>query len=129
LIVASLAGWAFLGKHKESFVAQTAVLDLRNRSRARGTERPPDEPPLEIPRTVSHLEIYLPLGSTDGSYDLRVSTLNGHLLFSGKGVARIEQGATVLPVDVNLRSVDPALYVLQVQQNGAGWNSYPLRIK
>jgi hypothetical protein len=129
LVAAGIAGWFLLQRHNESLIAQTVVLDLRNRSRARGTEPLPDELPLEIPRTVSHLEIYLPLGSTDGSYDLRVSTLHGLLLFSGKGVARIEQGATLLPVDVNLRSVDPALYVLQVQQNGSGWNSYPLRIK
>jgi hypothetical protein len=129
LVVAGIAGWFLLQRHNEALIAQTVVLDLRNHSLARGTEPLPNEPPLEIPRTVSHLEIYLPLGSTDGSYGLRITTLNGHLLFSGEGVARIEQGATLLPIDVNLRSVDPALYVLQVQQNGSGWNSYPLRIK
>src|SRR5437660_6243560 len=50
LIVAILAGWALFLRQKEPLVAQTAVLDLRNRSIPRGTETNPEEPPLEIAR-------------------------------------------------------------------------------
>src|SRR5947209_799769 len=74
LIAAGIAGWVLLQKHNESLVAQTAVLDLRNRSVSRGTEPNPAEPPLEITRTVSRLNIYLPLGSSEGSYEVRIVT-------------------------------------------------------
>src|SRR5713226_4354826 len=43
LIAAGIAGWVLLQKHNEPLVAQTAVLDLRNRSSARGPELNPGE--------------------------------------------------------------------------------------
>ena len=45
LVVAGIAGWVLLQRHNESLVAQTAVLDLRNRSLPRGTEANPVESP------------------------------------------------------------------------------------
>jgi hypothetical protein len=129
LLAAGIAGWVLLQRHNEPLVAQTVVLDLRNRSVARDTEPLPTEPPLEIPQNTSHLDIYLPLGSSDGPYELRISTRKGTTLFSGKGVAKVEQGATHLQVEVNLSSAGHDLYVLQLQKTGSGWASYPLRIK
>jgi len=129
LLAAGIAGWVLLQRHNEPLVAQTVVLDLRNRSVARDTEPLPTEPALEIPRNASHLDIYLPLGSSDGPYELRISTRKGTTLFSGKGVAKVEQGATHLQVEVDLSSAGHDLYVLQLQKTGSGWASYPLRIK
>ena len=129
LVVGGIAGWVLLQRHNEPLVAQTVVLDLRNRSVARDTEPIPTEPPLEIPRNASHLDIYLPLGSSDGAYELRISTPKGTILFSGKGVAKVEQGATRLQIEVNILSAGHDLYVLQLQKAGSGWASYPLRIK
>jgi hypothetical protein len=128
LITASVAGWVLLRRHNQALVAQTVVLDLRNRSVARDTEPLPTEPPLEIPRNTSNLDIYLPLGSSDGPYEFRISTPKGTSFFSGRGVARVEQGVTLLQVEVNLSSAGHDLYVLQLQKTGSGWTSYPLRI-
>src|SRR5229473_6518464 len=60
LIAAGIAGWVLLQKHNEALVAQTAVLDLRNRSVARGTEPLPTEPPLVVSRAAAHWNIFLP---------------------------------------------------------------------
>jgi hypothetical protein len=38
-IVSGLAGWALLRNQKQSLVAQTAVVDLRNRSLSRGGDQ------------------------------------------------------------------------------------------
>src|SRR5882724_12791357 len=38
LVAAGIAGWFLLQRHNEALVAQTVVLDLRNRSVARDTE-------------------------------------------------------------------------------------------
>src|SRR5689334_6702413 len=62
VLAAAVTGWAVLHRRTENMTAQTAVLDLRDRSISRGTEANPAEPPLEIGRTVSHVKIYLPLG-------------------------------------------------------------------
>ena len=48
LLVATVAGWALLRSRNDNLATQTAILDLRNRSVARGTETNPDEQPLEL---------------------------------------------------------------------------------
>jgi hypothetical protein len=127
LIVAGLATWAMMRRHNNEQIAR-AVVDLRDRSMARGTEPPPAEPPLEIPRNVSHLDIYLPLGSSDGPYDVRVTTAKGDLVLSATGVAKVEGGITSLRIDANLSSASPGLCVLQLRRVGSEWTSYRLRI-
>ena len=129
LIVVLVAGWAFFLRRNEPTGTETAVLDLRNRSIARGTEPNPAEPPLEMARKVSHLDIYLPLGSADGDYGVRISGPGEKILFSTKGVANLKQGITSLAVNVNLSSASPGLYVLQFQKGDSWWTSYPLRLK
>lgn len=129
LIVAAIATWAAIRGHDNVQVAQSVVVDLRNHSMARGTEPLPSEPPLEISRSVSHLDIYLPLGSSDGPYDFRISTTREEVLRTGSGFAKVQQGITALPVDVNLSSVSPDLYILQIRKVGSEWNSYSLRLR
>ena len=128
LIVAILAGWALFLRQKEPLVAQTAVLDLRNRSIPRGTETNPAEPPVEIARNVAHLKIYLPLGSSDGDYGIRISGPGEEILFATRATASIQQGIPSLAVDINLSSLSPGLYVLQLQKSDSAWNSYSLRV-
>ncbi len=128
LIFAILAGWALFLRQKEPLVAQTAVLDLRNRSIPRGTETNPAEPPLEIPRNVAHLKIYLPLGSSDGDYGIRISGPGEKILFATRAAASTEKGISSLAVDINLSSASPGLYLLQLQRSDSAWNSYPLRV-
>jgi hypothetical protein len=129
LIVVCLAGWAFFLKQKESIVTQTAVLDLRNRSIPRGTEPNPAEPPLEVHRAATRWEIYLPLGSSDGSYDLRITTAKRDPIFTGGGVAKVQEGVTSLRTNVNLSSASPGVYVLQLQTDNSGWSSYRLILR
>jgi hypothetical protein len=128
LIVAILTGWALFLRQKEPLVAQTAVLDLRNRSIPRGTETNPAEPPVEIARNVAHLKIYLPLGSSDGDYGIRISGPGEEILFATRATASIQQGIPSLAVDINLSSLSPGLYVLQLQKSDSAWNSYSLRV-
>jgi len=119
-------------KHNELPPADTAVLDLRNRSVTRGVEQTPAEAPLEVSRYVSHWDIQLPLGSPDGSYEVRLTTVQGEQIFAASGVAAITGGLTLLRVKVSLSSASPGLYVLQVRRPTLVLNSYsigyPLRL-
>jgi len=126
LIVAILAGWALFLRQEEPLVAQTAVLDLRNRSIPRGTETNPAEPPLEIAHNVAHLKIYLPLGSSEGLYDVRIVTATEESVVTTSGTAKLKDHVTVLEVWISLSSTHPARYILQVRKTGSEWNSYPL---
>ena len=126
LIVVGLATWAMLHQHNSGQIA--AVVDLRDRSMARGTELPPTETPIQIPRNVSHLKIYLPLGSSDGIYDVRITNANGNLIFTGSADATLKESVSSLEIDVRLSSASPGLYLLQLRRGTSDWNSYPLRI-
>jgi len=126
LIVVGLAAWAMLYQRNSNQIA--AVIDLRDRSVARGTEPLPTERQLAIPRNVSHLKIYLPLGSSEGVYDVRITNANGNLVFTGSADAALKESVSSLEIDVRLSSASPGLYLLELRRGTSDWNSYPLRI-
>ena len=143
LMAAGVAGWALFLRQKvplvlrpkeppvprqeEPLVAQTAVLDLRDRSPERGSE-PNTAPPLEMARNVSHLEIDLPLGSDEGLYDVRVTTIQGEPLLVATGRAKIEQGLTSMGVDVTPSTIRAGRCILKIRKRGSEWSSFPLAV-
>jgi hypothetical protein len=129
LVVASIGTWALVQRHRGAQLAQTAVLDLRNRSVARGTQPIPTQPPLEISRTVSRTDIYLPIGSSEGHYDVRVLTPSGAPVLAASGIAKLKDHITSLRVTVSLSSAHPGRYILQIRKAGLEWNSYPLLLR
>jgi hypothetical protein len=126
LIVVGLATWAILRPHGQQ-VAR-AVVDLRDRSMARGTETPAFEPPLDVPRNASYLDIYLPLGSSEGSYDVRIISIRDELIFTGTSDAKLERGLTLLPVDLKAPLQNRDSFILEVRKHGGEWVSFSLRV-
>ena len=126
LVAASIGGWALVQKHNKNQIVQTAVLDLRNWSVTRGVEPNPRVKPLEIRHKVSRLEIYLPVGSSEGQYDVRIATPSGESLVTASGIAKLKNGVTALQVEMNLSSVSPGRQILQIRRSGLEWNAYPL---
>jgi hypothetical protein len=129
LLTVGVLGWALLHKRNESFVAQTAVLDLRDRSVARGGEPTPGEQPLEVSRAVKRLNVYLPLGSAEGPYELRIAITTGSAIFTTNGVASLKDGVTSMEAAVDLSFASSGRYVLQVRRPNSEWNSYPLLLR
>ncbi|MGB6875588.1 MAG: hypothetical protein WBD87_06095 [Candidatus Acidiferrales bacterium] len=129
LVCASIGGWAFVRWHNKSQTAQTATLDLRNWSAARGVEPNPNLPPLEMARRSSRITILLPLGSAAGAYEIRVATPAGKVVLAASGTAELENGITSLRVTFGRRSLTPGSYVLQVRKTGLEWNSYRLVLR
>ena len=129
LVVAGIAGWVLLQRHNETLVAQTAVLDLRNRSLPRGTEANPVEPPLVVSRAAAHWNIFLPFGSNDGPYDIRLLAGSGELLVSTKADAKLTDGVAVIQISVDLSSRSPGQCVLRLTRNGAQESSYVVELR
>jgi hypothetical protein len=129
VIFVGIAGWVLLQRHNESLEAQTAVLDLRNRSLPRGAQPNPDEPPLVVSHGATHWNIYLPLGSSEGPYDVRVLKLSGESVFSTSSVAVFSAGIASIQAQVNLSSVSRSEYVLQIRRAGSEWSSYSLLVR
>ena len=129
LLAVGVLGWALLHKRNESFMAQTAALDLRDRSVARGGEPTPGEQPLEVSRGVKRLNVYLPLGSAEGPYELRIATTTGSAIFTTNGVASLKDGVTSMEAALDLFSAPSGRYVLQIRRPNSEWNSYPLLLR
>ena len=129
LIAIGIAGWVLLQRHNETQMAQTAVLDLRNRSLPRGTEANPVEPPLVVSRAAAHWNIFLPFGSNDGPYDIRLLAGSGELLVSTKADAKLTDGVAVIQIAVDLSSRSPGQCVLRLTRNGAQESSYVVELR
>ena len=81
---------------------------------------------MEVSRYASHWDIQLPLGSPDGPYEVRLTTVQGEQIFAARGDATITEGITLLRVEVRLSSASPGLYVLQLRKPTFAWSSYPI---
>lgn len=133
LVVASVAGWAWVRKQKEAQLAQTVVLDLRNRSVTRDTEPGPEpqtkEPLLEVNRAARQLTIYLPYGSSDGLYDVRMVAVSGESVWNASGTAKLNDHITTLQVAVSLSAARPGQFILQVRKDHLEWSSYGVAVR
>lgn len=129
LAAVGIAGWVLIQRHNETVLSQTAVLDLRNRSASRSPEPNLGEQPLELRRGFSQLNIYLPLGSPEGVYEVRIVTTSGDSLLNTGGPAQLNDGITTLQMGGNAFIARPGQYILQIRKSPSEWNSYPLVLR
>jgi hypothetical protein len=128
VFVFAVGGWLFLRGRAPVRTTDTAVLDLRDRSVARGGN-PADiaQPPLSIARTTKHLILELPIGSKEGSYQVALLNDTGDELLRATGTAQVEDQVVILRADVDLGSVRPGSYLLGVRRPGLEWIRFPAR--
>ena len=129
VLVFAVAGWLWVRTRPSVQTSATVVLDLRERSLARG-ENPTDakEVALEIPRTAKHLIMDLPIGSKEGSYDLALLNEAGDEVSRATGRATLEDHIVILRADIDVRNLSPGLYFLGLRQLGPEWSRYPTRV-
>jgi hypothetical protein len=106
---------------------QVVVLDLRKRGISRGVDSSHDGD-LSLPKGRLKLSIYLPFGSDEGNYEVRVS---GRLdqVVTAKGRAAMKNRINVLTVELDLRVFDAGRYSLAIREAGWDWYRYPLQVK
>ena len=129
VLIFTVAGWLWIRTQHSVQGSETAVLDLRERSVARGQNpTQTDQPPLEIRRSTKHLIVDLPIGSKEGSYDLALLNESGNPIQSGSGSAQLQDHVVTLRADVDVSAVRPGLYLLALRQPGLEWTRYPVRV-
>jgi hypothetical protein len=105
------------------------VLDLRGRATVRGEGTPEtSQPPLQVPRSAKTLNMELPVGSNEGTYDVAVINPTGAEFFRTSATARFEDHVVVLRANVDLAGVPPGSYFLGVRQPGLEWTRFPIRL-
>jgi hypothetical protein len=129
VLLVAVGGWLWLrGRHSVE-TTDTAVLDLRERSVARGQSRSEaDQAPLEISRSTKHLVLDLPIGSKEGPYDVGLLTGTDDQILRATGMAELQDHITNLRVDVDLSGVQVGAYSLGLRQAGLEWTRYPIRV-
>jgi hypothetical protein len=129
VLLFSVGGWLWVRARHSVQTTDTTVLDLRERSVARG-QNPSDmtQAPLEIPRTAKHLVLDLPIGSKEGPYEVGLITDAGDELLRATGTSELRDHINRLRVDVDLSSVRPGTYSLGIRQPSLEWTRYPVRV-
>jgi hypothetical protein len=129
VLLFAVGGWLWVRARHSVEATDTAVLDLRERSVARGqSQSETGQSPLEIPRTAKHLILDLPIGSKEGPYDVGLLTDTGDQLLRATGMAELHDHITGLRVAVDLSSIRPGEYSLGVRQPSLEWTRYPIRV-
>ena len=129
VLIFAVAGWLWVRTRPSVQISATVVLDLRERSLARG-ENPAGgkEVALEMPRTARHLIVDLPIGSKEGSYDLALLNEAGDEVSRATGTATLEDHVVILRADIDIRNLSPGLYFLGLRQLGPELTRYPTRV-
>ena len=129
VLLFAVGGWLWVRSRHSVEGTDTAVLDLREQSVARGQSLPETgQAPLAIPRIAKHLVLDLPIGSQEGPYDVGLLTETGDQILRTTGVAQLHDHVTDLRVDIDFRGVRPGTYSLGVRQANLQWTRYPIRV-
>jgi hypothetical protein len=129
LLLLAVGGWLWVRARPSVQTSDTAVLDLRERSVARGQNpSDTDQAPLEIPRTAKHLVLDLPIGSKEGPYDVGLITATGDELLRATGTAELRDHINRLRVDIDLSSIRSGDYSLGIREPNLEWARYPIRV-
>ncbi len=108
---------------------QTAALDLKDRSVARGDAgHAPRTEPLVLPPRPLDLTIYLPIGSEPGTYQVQLLKKIDEPLLTVAGEARVEHGNTVLRARIDLTHVASGAVLIGLRQPPSDWTYYPVTI-
>ena len=125
----AVGGWLWVRAQHSVETTDTAVLDLRERSVARGqSQSETGQAVLEIPRTAKHLVLDLPIGSKEGPYDVALLTETGDQILRATGMAQLHDHITDLKVDIDLSGARAGRYSLGLRQAGLEWTRYPIRV-
>ena len=129
VLIFAVAGWLWVRIHHSVQPPETAVLDLRDLSLARGQNpNQAGQRPLEIHRSVKHLILDLPIGSKEGAYEIGLLSETGAPVLGSSGTARLEDQVVILRLDLDVSRVQSGRYFLALRQPGLEWTRYPVRI-
>jgi hypothetical protein len=129
MVLISVAGWLWVRSRPAGRTLAVVVLDLRGRAAVRG-ENPPEmnQPPLEVPRNTRSLNLELPIGSNEGSYEVALLNQESAELFRTSATAKLEDHIVLLRASVDLAGVSPGSYFLGIRQPGLEWTQFPIRV-
>jgi hypothetical protein len=108
---------------------QSLVLDYQNESVTRSEAGEPVRPSRNLPRKKLDLVILPPIGSEQGSYDLRLVGNGGQVMLSRSAVGQMANFAIRIRTNLDLRSVSRGSYSLELRRAGEEWDPHPVNVR
>ncbi len=105
-------------QEQKSVEVQVVMLDLRNRGVTRGENNNPERD-LDLPKGRLKLSIYLPIGSEEGNYEVRITGRRNRVL-TAKGKAAMQDHIDVLTLEIDTSASEAGGYSLAIRQVGSG---------
>ncbi len=106
------------------------VLDLRSQAITRGSGRRHGKTTIpSVPRQRLELSIYLPVGSEEGKYQIRLLGETSAVLIETKGSARLENRRTILRLQMDFTQVPAGIHSLGIRQEEWNWAFYPILVQ
>jgi hypothetical protein len=129
MLLLALAGWMLVRNRPLRQATTVVVLDLRGRANLRG-ENPSEtsQLPLVVPRNARALNLELPIGSNEGTYDVVLLNPAGTEVFRTSATADLQNHVVILRADVDLAGVSPGSYFLGIRQPGLEWTRFSIRL-
>jgi hypothetical protein len=128
ILLAALALWFSLQSQFGLVADDTAMFDLRGYSTERGSQAQAKQTHLEMNRHTRHLILYLPIGTTEGRYDLALMKDTGDELLRTTGLAQLENHVVILKADIDLSNVPRDSYFLGVRRPDLDWVRFTVRV-
>jgi len=129
MVILAVGGWLWVRSRPSGQTAAVVVLDLRGRATVRGgSTQETSQPPLQVPRSAKILNLELPIGSNEGTYDIALINPSGSEFFRTSATATLEDHLVVLRANVELAGAPPGSYFLGVRQPGLEWTRFPVRL-
>ena len=137
VVVLAIAGsWLALRQSAEPAMStptadtarQIASLDLRPLAVTR-SEDAKSAKPLEIPRGRVNATILLPVGSSPGSYEVRILDGDLRVRAGATGSAEIRNYVTTLEAALDTSALDAGDYQLTLRREGGEWQMFPLQLR
>ena len=105
-----------------------ATLDLRPYGVTRGRGGEPQSEPI-LQRERLSLAMYLPVGSEEGRYELRIMNSDLQTVLTKNVEAKLAQQVVTIATDLDLRSFQPGRYSLALRPSGGDWRTYPMAVE
>ena len=123
LLVVAMAPFLWLRHSGANDDSPVAILNLESTPVTRGLGSAPSGSIQHLPRRSGRYEIYLPLGSIPGNYEVefRSHRDDPEPVARFTGSATIRGGTTVLRITANLTNIPAGTYSFSYRRNGGEW--------
>ena len=104
---------------------QTIDIESMSRSVAGGGEKQP----YYLNRGRDALTVHLPIGSPPGEYEFRLRSASDGMILTKSAPAGIDHGVTSFRLNIDIASLRPGQYKMEVREVPFDWQYYPVVVR